>query len=349
MKNLIKILPFIFALLSCSKSPLYNGSDYTIGGGVFIINEGNFRSGNGSLSFYSYDSLKIYNDLFYSVNTRPLGDVPYSMVLKDENGYIVINNSGKIEIIDQFTLASKGTINGLVSPRQMVIIDQTKAYVSSLYSDSLAIINLNNNSVSGYINLRRTSESIVIAGTNAFVGNWAGGTEVMVVSTVNNAVIDSITVGHEPESMAIDRNGMIWVLCTGGWEGKYPAELYQINSITRKVEKKFTFATRTTSPSCLRIDGLRDNLYYLDGGVRKMNISATALPAAPTISEPGSNFYKLGINEANGDIFISDAVDYLQPGYLSIYKADGSFVTRQRTGIIPGFMCFKIRINSVTE
>ena len=47
-------------IISCSKKPTVSGSNYTFGGGVFIVNEGNFRGGNGSLSFYSYDSLKIY-------------------------------------------------------------------------------------------------------------------------------------------------------------------------------------------------------------------------------------------------------------------------------------------------
>ncbi len=32
--------------------------------GIFILNEGNFGWGNGSLTYFSYDSSKIYNNFF---------------------------------------------------------------------------------------------------------------------------------------------------------------------------------------------------------------------------------------------------------------------------------------------
>jgi hypothetical protein len=63
--------------------------------GAFIINEGNFRWGNGSLSFYSYDSSRIYNSVFESVNNRPLGDVPFSLAESENSLFIVVNNSAK--------------------------------------------------------------------------------------------------------------------------------------------------------------------------------------------------------------------------------------------------------------
>ena len=81
MKNLVKIIIFPLIITSCIKVPNSKDLNFTFKGGVFIVNEGNYRSGNGSLSFYSYDSSKIFNDLFYSINGRPLGDVPNSMAI----------------------------------------------------------------------------------------------------------------------------------------------------------------------------------------------------------------------------------------------------------------------------
>lgn len=348
MKNLLKLVVIISVIVSCTKIPEVPPADFSFGGGVFILNEGNFRGGNGSLSFYSYDSLKIYNDLFYTVNGRPLGDVPNSIIIYADKAYIVVNNSGKIEVIDKATLESKATINGLVSPRQMAIINDNKAYVSSLYSDSVAIINLFDNSISGYINLRRSSEAIIIAGNKAFISNWSGGKEIMVINTINNQVIDSIEVGIEPESMVLDRNKMLWVLCNGGWARQNFAELMVINISTNHIEKKYTFPTKDASPTCLQIDGIGQTIYYLDNGVRQMDINSEDLPATALVPQSGAYFYKIAINPINSDIFITDAVDFMQPGYVLCYKNNGTFVSKLRADIIPGSMCFKLRIDTHT-
>jgi hypothetical protein len=319
----------------------------SFGGGVYIVNEGNFRGGNGSISFYSYDSTKMYNDLFFKINGRSLGDVPNSMAIRGDKAYIVVNNSGKIEIANQKTLESTGIISKLKSPRNIGFVNDNKAYVSSLYSDSLAIINLLNNSISGYINLRRTSESIGIVGNKAFISYWTEGKEIMVVNTLNDKVTDSIQVGIEPESMAFDKYGRLWVLCNGGYARQNFAELDEINTTTDKVEQKLVFSTKEANPSCLRIDGTGSTLYYIDNGVRQLDVNSTQLPPAPFIMpETGQYFYKIGVNPTNNDIFVTDAVDFVQEGYVMMYTSNGLFISKMKAGIIPGSMGFRIFINS---
>lgn len=346
MRNLVKIIILPLILTSCLKVPNSQNLNFTFTGGVFIVNEGNYRGGNGSLSFYSYDSSKIFNDLFYSINGRPLGDVPNSMAIRGNNAYIVVNNSGKIEVINKVTLVSAATITGLISPRNISFINDNKAYVSSLYSDSVAIINLTDNAISGYINLRRSSEMIAIIGNKAFISYWTEGKEIMVVNTDNDKVVDSIEVGIEPESMTFDRYGMLWVLCNGGWARQNYAELVEINTSTNYVEKALVFPTKDASPSCLKIDGNGQTLYYIDNGVRKMDIGASEIPGATFITpESGQYFYKIGINPLNNDIFVTDAVDFAQQGYLLLYSSDGKLISTQKAGIIPGSMYFKLVIN----
>jgi hypothetical protein len=346
MKKIINLVILSLMIYSCTKESDLPPSNYTFGGGVLIVNEGNFRSGNGSLSFYAYDSAKITNDLFYTVNGRPLGDVPNSIITRGDKVYIVVNNSGKIEIIDHYSLVSTGTIKGLISPRNMTVISDNKAYVSSLYSDSVAVISLISNTISGYINVRRTSEAITIAGNKAFVSNWAGGKEIMVIDALTDKLVDSITVGSEPESMVLDRFGKLWVLCDGGYTQQYFPELDVINILNDKVEKKYVFPTKEASPSCLKIDGLGQTLFYLDGGLRQMDILASNLPQGPMIQENGGHFYKIAINPINSDIFVTDALDFQQSGYLSIYKNNGEFISKNKAGLIPGSMCFTLRIDS---
>jgi len=120
------------------------------------------------------------------------------------------------------------------------------------------------------------------------------------------------------------------------------ARLLVINTSTLKVEKDFVFPSKLASPICLNVSGDGSDLFYLEGGVRKMSINASALPQTPYIAEQGTYFYKLGINPVNDDIFLTDAVDYQQQGFVLRYNAGGVLLSKLRAGIIPGMVCFKM-------
>jgi YVTN family beta-propeller protein len=339
-------LAFSIILISaCTGIDDFPDDRFSFGGGAFIINEGNFNAGNGSLSFYSYDSSKVFNDMFFKRNDRPLGDVPNSVVIYGGKIYIVVNNSGKIEVAGQNEIESIDLISNLKSPRNMIVLNDQKAYVTSLWSDSVTIVDLYQNTISGYINIGRSSEALVLAGNTAYVCSWANGNSVTAINIMTDQVITHIEVGVEPESMVIDSEFNLWVLCSGGWRNEYFPELVRINTFTNRVDKRFAFPAKEDTPSCLKIDGLGQNLFYIDKGVRKMAIHAAALPEAPLIVHDGW-FYKLGVNPANGDILVTDAADYMQNGSLLIYKNDGSFVSKHTTGIIPGNITFNIVINN---
>jgi len=158
---------------------------------------------------------------------------------------------------------------------------------------------------------------------------------------MGDTVIDSIKVGHEPESMVIDRNGNLWVLCSGSYTGDFYPELVLINTLTNRVEKKFQFGSRLMYPTCLRIDGRGDTLYYIEKSIWKMSIASDKLPCEPFIRPASRNFYNISIEPSGGRIFATNAADYQQRGFLLIFRRDGTVADSVRAGIIPGFMCFK--------
>jgi hypothetical protein len=80
MKSIYILVLLVFLSISCTKITDDHRPAYLSGKGVFVLNEGNFTWGNGSLSLYSYDSTKIYNNLFQDINGRPLGDVPNAII-----------------------------------------------------------------------------------------------------------------------------------------------------------------------------------------------------------------------------------------------------------------------------
>ncbi|MBE9492541.1 MAG: hypothetical protein IMY70_06625, partial [Bacteroidetes bacterium] len=94
----------ILALTSCKKDGGFRevipfNPNYQAGKGVYIINEGNFNVGNGSITFFNKEKNKIFHNIFQSANDRPLGDIPNSMTIHGSLGFILVNNSGTIEIV----------------------------------------------------------------------------------------------------------------------------------------------------------------------------------------------------------------------------------------------------------
>jgi hypothetical protein len=338
MKKTFEILTLILLLLVVSCEPQEDPSLYPAGKGFFILNEGNYLAGNGSISFYSIETGEIYNDLFGPVNNRGLGDIPSCLAVDGTRGYIVVNNSGTIEVVDILTMESLGTITGLDSPRQLVI-DNGKGYVSSLNSQEVTVIDLESLEVSGHLAIGTTSEAMVIAGNRLFTAHWSGGSSIIVTDLSGGGVIKTITVGLEPESMVLDKNGKLWVLCTGGWMGEEIPRIVRINASTLEKEAEFEFRTVNDNPSCLISNGARDTLYYIDEGIRRMPVTASTLPADPYIAAGGRLFYRLAAGPG-GYVAVTDAIDYQQRGDFLIFNKEGDLADTEQAGIIPGFMLY---------
>ena len=106
--------------------------------GVSLLNEREFGKSNSTLSFYIPDSNKVYPDIFSSVNNRPLGDVGNDMVIYGNKGYIVVNNSNKIEVIAIDTNKALGTMAVAGStPCKLAIMNDAKGYITNLYKGTV--------------------------------------------------------------------------------------------------------------------------------------------------------------------------------------------------------------------
>ena len=100
------------------------------------------------------------------------------------------------------------------------------------------------------------------------------------------------------------------------------------------------FTNNTENPWRLKMNGSNDTLYFLNNGVFRMAISETTLPASVFIAQDGRNFYGIGINPHNGNIYIADAIDYVQRGKIYIYHPNGTQMDSFLAGIIPGDFYF---------
>ncbi|MDD2637117.1 MAG: YncE family protein [Bacteroidales bacterium] len=352
---LIALLSVLFYMTSCKPEEVKPPGIYDEQSGVFICNEGNFTSGNASLSFYDFKTQEVKNQVFYSANNFPLGDVVQSMTIFNGYGYIVVNNSGKIMVIDIDDFKHVATIPNLTSPRYIEFIDENKAYVSNLYSPYITIIDPSSNTRIGEILVGNSTEQMLRLDDYLYATSWSFNNKVYKINSKNDELVDSIQVTKQPNSIVKDKYNRIWVLSDGGYEGnptgQVIAALTCINTNTFEIEKEFPFSSIQTSPTELHINKTGDTLFYINGswggragnqsGVYKMSVDASELPSEPLIPEGNQLFYGLGINPQNSDIYVSDAIDYVQKGIVFRYNAEGIKLDSFKTGIIPRAFCFK--------
>lgn len=353
MKRRILLLGFVIAiaLVSCKKDNNPTPEVFSVGKGVFVLNEGTFTYANSSLSFYDFDKNEVENNLFFRVNNAPIGDVGQSLAKVDNDLYIIANNSKYIYKVDAKTIIYKAKIEGFTSPRYMLPVSNDKAYVSDLESRGLWILNLSTLDKT-FLETGNTTEAMVRVGDNVFVSNWSNyytssntsNKTIQIIDCEYDTLVGEIEVAQEPNSMVVDKNNHIWVSCSGGYLPPCDPALICIDANSYQIIRRFDFA-EGNYPSYIAVDGTGENIFFLNGGygtlsIYKMSVDATELPETPFITSDGKLFYNLKVNPENDDIYVTDAKNYVQNGDLLRYSADGTLLGTYEMGIIPSYMLF---------
>lgn len=337
IKNLLLFLVFVTSIISCEKPPLPNSSDIlppAQQGGIFILNEGGFNNGNASVNFYDFQNRTMNEDVFFTANNRHLGDVLQSMTINKGTAYLVLNNSKKIELIDATTFLSLGTINGFNSPRYMLLINDAKAYVTDMYDNSIAVVDLTQKTITKKISCAGSTEQLLMVNNKVYVTNTSQ-KSIYVYDPTTDLLIDSIQLSYGPNSIVLDKNNKIWVLCSGNQSKQINAGLFRINPIVDTVE----FSLRSIYPegifgaSKLCINGSGDKLYWLNNHVQSQNITDTAYVATPFIYSLKNNYYGINVDPKTNEIYLSDAIDFAQKSNVYIYSPAGAMSAFFKAGI----------------
>jgi DNA-binding beta-propeller fold protein YncE len=312
--------------------------------------------GNSSLSFYDPITKRVVNHVFQARNGAPLGDVAQSMIIWNNLGFIVINNSGKIYIIDSSTAEYKGQITGLSSPRYIHVINSQKAYITDLYARKITIFNPTTFEKTGIIKVgnsksefnQHSTEQMIQYKNLVFTNCWSYDNKILVIDSNTDQLVDSIEVLKQPNSMVIDRNNKIWVITDGGFEGSpygyEQAGLLKIDAETREIERSFRF-TLGDHPLNLCINPSKDTIFFLNRHVWKMSVTEKRLPEKPFIASEYTSstggFYSLGIDPVSSEIYLGDAIDHRQNGMVRRYASSGKLIDEFKVGISPGDFAFK--------
>ena len=334
-KNILIILIAI-NLNSCAKlNPDEISSNVTINGNGLVVvgNEGNFGSGNASLSIYNKNSGEISNNVYQNLNQSLLGDVLHSISHIDHQLFLIINNSGKIIIINDETFEFLYQIDNMVSPRKIIKINNSKYYITDIYSNSIYIYNTYQNSLSEIL-VNGWCEDIIMQYEKVFVCNKANN-QIYVINSNSDFIVDSISVGANPVSIKEDLKGNMWVLCQGNITENPSISL--IKSETSEILRSFNLENNQSYPSSLNIHN--NQVYLINKHVYKIqNLNDST---AEIVWQNNNNtFYNLSIDPYVKDIYVTDAKDYVQNGTLFIIDSNGNLKNEVTTGIIPKSIIF---------
>jgi YVTN family beta-propeller protein len=324
--------------------------------GFFVVNEGGFSKTNASISFFDRETETLENDVFVRKNARPLGDQAQSLTVYEDKAYVVVQNSGKVEVINADDYSSIKTItDDIESPRYFVGASSTKGYLSDWGPDgvtgSVKVIDLVNLKVTKSITTGQGPNKMVLRGNDLYVANSGGfgkDNKVSIIDITTDAVKSTITVGDNPNSLHFDKDGNLWVASSGALAYNDDFSINEANSTKSSLSKitgttessRFTFPVVTYGGlGQLEINEAGDKLYYnYNYAVYTISTSAAALPTTPLINK---DFYGLSLDPFTGNIIGCEALNFSSPGKIYIYSADGTAVTNIVAGIAPNGIAYK--------
>lgn len=317
---------------------------------VVIGNEGNFDTGNATLTNYLIENKTATDGVFLAKNGTGIGDVVQSITWIKKQLYVVLNNSQKIVILDPdtFQQARQISLPAGSSPREMVQVSEDKAYVTDMYGSLAYIVNINDYSVSAtVIPAGLNADQIVEYEGFAYIANYGFGADstIFKVDVSTDAVVDTFVVSRGPGGMEVDANGTLWVVCAG-----YPGDFDEsfnvipgtskpggVHGINLSNGEEVAFAELPSAGSDIALDEAQSKVYVNTGGLRAFDISTQTFSADTLLK---GSFYAFDYDKENQQFYLANAKDFSSAGEITLYKESEGVTGTFSAGIIPGSFLF---------
>lgn len=315
--------------------------------GMFVVCEGVFGQANGDISFYDSKSDQSTKNLFSTVNGVTPGDIVQSFGIADTIGFIVVNNSQKVIVVNMKDFKVVKTISGFSYPRSVVRADENTVYVSNgdgysgnyIYSIDLTTLKKTDS-----LAVSTGPEKLILNNSKiyaAIAGGWQNdGNTVVEIDPISFTIVNTYTVASVPVDITADKNNNIWAYCKGIPDySNYPNVTYTNAGISKiNVSSKVvnTFPLTTISSSGINnIAAGKDGsiIYYLNDGLYSMSVTATGLPTSKVLDHI---FYGVDIDPQNGNIVCLDDVE----SEAIIYNTAGVEQKRFDTSKFPNSVVF---------
>lgn len=357
----------VIILAEYERLPLSDNSrsDYA---GLYLLNEGNMGSNKCTLDFVDFENGYYVRNLYAEKNpnvVKELGDVGNDVQIYGSKMYAVINCSHKVEVLDARSCQRLGQVD--IPNCRYIAFDKGFAYVSA-YVGPVGIdpnaqlgavfqVDTATLEITAEVTVGYQPDELVIQDGLIYVANSGGYRKPNYDNTVSVIDIETMTqirkipVGINLHRIRADKYGKLWVSSRGDYE-KIPSRLFVLekDKRTNRMEVRDTL-----NVSCSEMDICGDSLYLYS--VEWSNISQennvtygiidvrTGELISNSFIKDGTETdieipYGLKVNPETGDVYVTDAKNYVSSGNLHCYGQDGIRKWSVRTGDIPAHMAF---------
>lgn len=343
------MLCFLWAGLACKKV-VDKPADLLEGviphKGVFVINEGGFGYNNASLSYINFDTDEVSNQVYEARNGETVGDVFQSMIIVNEVAYLAVDNSDKLLVVQVETLEKIRAVTSVNGPRYLVYDEVNNLlWVSQYHAVNVVGISLSDFSIKHQINLPdyvvsgavlpSGSDEMILEGNKLYVSNFRR-PYAYVINTTTAELVDSFYVGYGVNNLMLHEQA-IWAAGSGdaGLNEMATLSVYSIGNLNQ-----LYIETSTQGFADLAWNPIKKEVMVQHGNSILAFAPETYKSHTLITATQGQNFYGMNVNQLNGDVWLTDALDYQQNGAVLKYNKDGELQNDYEVGLIPNNLVF---------
>lgn len=318
---LLTLLAFLF---SCEEESSTKPTDkpYAISPGAMILvaNEGNFRSGNATVGLYNLITKSWLDDAFSYFSKRSLGDVFQSVTFWKGSAFLVVNNSGKIEVVNPENFEITQTINGLISPRFLLPVDSNKAYVSDLYANKIWVLSGNPLAITGSITANGWTEEMVMVNNKVWVVNKSRPV-VFIIDPSTDQLVDSLVLAAKPTTVCRSSGTKIW-LGTEGETAIDSGHVLWVETTNKSILENYKTLSRI-APDRFSPTLSGDTFYFVDDRPRIFFPKPGNYNIGILKNEQVGKWYGIAYDPKRKMVIFSNVKDYVQKSSIYIQSSEG--------------------------
>ena len=302
--------------------------------GFYVCCEGSFNGNNGTLFYYDMENGQSHKNYFETQNQRGLGDLPNDLKIYGSKMYCVVSGSNTVEVMDAATAISLRRISltaddGNGRQPRYITFHKNKAYVCN-FDGTVVRIDTASLVVDAMIECGRNPDGICIANDKLYVSNSGGldfgnpDNTVSVIDIESFTEIKRITVVANPGKILADSKGDLYLISRGNYFD-VPSAFQRIDSQTDEVVQVFEQLNVTNFTICDDVAYLYSHDYINDTWFKTFDctteqvINESFISDGTVIVSP----YGINVNPLNGDVYITDALNFTVQGDLYCFDKDG--------------------------